>query len=342
MTSAVAIARISGGEIAEDVRGFTSEFGISSSKPINKVSSFDLASITKVLCTTTIIIRAVEERVLKLDERISRYLPEWRVVDKRDLTIEDLLRHESGLEEWRPFYISCTSPQQVNQMIADLPLKYLKQKEFHYSDLNFIALGFLLRKLYDADLNQIFAAQVATPLDLKNTLFSHPSDSNNVVATSMGDDIERNMVESKQPYPVPEMVEKFSGWRKHVLSGEINDGNSFHIFRGESGHAGLFSTLSDMNKFILGLLDGFVSHDVLQQFSKPRNNNLQGIGFRRFQMTGGKFAIGHFGFTGTGFAIDLEKKKAWTYLSNRIHSEVGYKPMKEIWSNEFKEFSFQD
>ncbi len=341
MTSAVAISRISGGEVASQVRGFSSEFGLVNPTPINVESSFDLASITKVLCTTTLVMCALEEKSLRLDDPISRYLPEWKVEDKKDLTIEDLLRHESGAEEWRPFYISCSNPEQINQKIADLPLKYPKQKEFHYSDLNFITLGILLRKLYDADLNQIFSARIATPLALRNTRFSHPADQNNVVATSIGDSIEKKMVESKQPYPVPEKAEDFAGWRDYVISGEINDGNAFHIFKGESGHAGLFSTLSDMNNFVLGLLDGFLPIERLEQFSQPRSTSVQGIGFRRFPLVQGGFAIGHFGFTGTGFAVDLEGKKGWVYLSNRIHSQVGYKTMNEIWSGEFKEFSFQ-
>ncbi|MBU3692852.1 MAG: beta-lactamase family protein [Candidatus Nanopelagicaceae bacterium] len=340
MTSAVAISQISAGNVASQVRGFTSEFGVADPTPINEVSSFDLASITKVLCTTTLVMCAIEEKLLKLDDPISRYLPEWKVEDKKDLTVEDLLRHESGTEEWRPFYISCSTPEQVNQKIANLPLKYPKQKEFHYSDLNFITLGILLRKLYDADLNQIFAARVATPLALENTVFSRPADPKNVVATSIGDSIEKKMVESKQPYPVPEKVEDFAGWRDYILSGEINDGNAFHIFNGESGHAGLFSSLSDLNKFVLGLLDGFLPIERLQQFSKPRNNPVQGIGFRRFPLAQGGFAIGHFGFTGTGFAVDLESKKGWVYLSNRIHTKGEYKTMNEIWSEEFKEFSF--
>ncbi len=195
--------------------------------------------------------------------------------------------------------------------------------------------------MYDADLNQIFSARIATPLALRNTRFSHPADQNNVVATSIGDSIEKKMVESKQPYPVPEKAEDFAGWRDYVISGEINDGNAFHIFKGESGHAGLFSTLSDMNKFVLGLLDGFLPIERLEQFSQPRSTSVQGIGFRRFPLVQGGFAIGHFGFTGTGFAVDLEGKKGWVYLSNRIHSQVGYKTMNEIWSGEFKEFSFQ-
>lgn len=341
MTSAVAISRISSGMVSTEIKGFTSEFGIANPTPVNEKSSFDLASITKVFCTTALVMCALEEKLLQLDDPISRYLPEWQVEDKNDLTIEDLLRHESGAEEWRPFYISCSSPEQVRQKIANLPLKYPKQKEFHYSDLNFITLGMLLRKLYNADLNQIFATKIATPLALENTGFSYPVDRNNVVATSIGDSIEKRMVESKQPYPVPEQTEDFAGWRDYLLSGEINDGNAFHVFKGESGHAGMFSTLADMNKFVLGLLDGFLPIERLQQFSQPRNNAMQGIGYRRFQLAQGEFAIGHFGFTGTGFAVDLQNKKGWIYLSNRIHTQVGYKTMNEIWCDEFKEFSFQ-
>ena len=65
----------------------------------------------------------------------------------------------------------------------------------------------------------------------------------------------------------------------------------------------------------------------------------QGIGFKRFRVPGSSFPIGHFGFTGTGFAIDIERKTGLVYLGNRLHTKSEYRPMTEIWSEEFKEFS---
>lgn len=339
MSSATAIAQISRSGQAFQVAGKTSEFGLTNSRPIDESSSFDLASITKVLATTTILMRAYESGLIDITDRVAKFLPRWADGEKVRLTLEDLLRHESGLEEWRPFYISSQSPDEVYAKIAELDLKYPQSSEFHYSDLNFIILGEVISKIFGAAIDEVFESEVARPIGLTETRFARPVDLDNVVATSIGDSIERKMVESKIPYNVPESAADFTRWRTHVLSGEINDGNSFHIFNGVAGHAGLFSTLTDLSLYIRALLEGFIAPSVIKRFSQPRNFIEQGVGFKRFALPSGGFAIGHFGFTGTGFAIDLDSKKGLVYLSNRLHTHGEYRPMVEIWSDAFTEFS---
>lgn len=342
MSSAKAVALITRSGQEFRVTGETSNFGVADKQQITESSSFDLASITKVLATTTILMRAVESGQIAITDPIAKFLPEWDRGEKSTLTLEDLLRHESGLAEWRPFYISCKTPEDCYSMIAELPLKYPDGKEFHYSDLNFIILGRVVSVVFGGALDEIFQAEVAKPIGLTSTRFATPVDRGSVVATSIGDSIERRMVESKVPYDVPERAADFLGWRSEVLSGEINDGNSFHLFNGISGHAGLFSTLTDLTGYIRALLDGFIAPPILHLFSQPRNFAEQGAGFKRFGLPGGGYAIGHFGFTGTGFAVDLIKRTGLVYLSNRLHTKGEYRPMVEIWSDEFKEFSSLD
>ena len=340
MTSAKAIATYSNHEWQSQVLGETSSFGVSTKTKVNVVTSFDLASVTKVLCTTTLVLRAVESGLIKISDEVRKFVPEWNSVEKAGITIEDLLRHESGMEEWRPFYISCSEKEQVLSYITALPLRYPKQKEFHYSDLNFMVLTTILGKVFGDSLDRIFATEISQPLGLKNTQFAAPYDVSNVAATSVGDWIEYKMVSTKSPYSVPEEVSDFHKWRDHVLSGEVNDGNSFHILGGISGHAGLFSTLQDLKIYVNALLDGFIDLNLITNFTQARNSDVQGIGFRRFELKDGRHVIGHFGFTGTGFAIDFEQGRSWIYLSNRLHTTESYRPMIEIWCEEFKEFSF--
>jgi CubicO group peptidase (beta-lactamase class C family) len=340
VSSAKAIARFSNREWKSQVSGETSSFGQSSITTVNELTSFDLASVTKVLCTTTLVLRAVDSGLIRISDEVRDFIPELNTMDKANITVEDLLRHESGMEEWRPFYISCSDKEQVLAQIAALPLKYPKQKEFHYSDLNFMLLGAVLTKVFGVALDRIFATEIAQPLGLKNTQFAAPFDLSNVAATSNGDSIEYKMVSTKSPYSVPEQVSDFNNWRHHVLSGEVNDGNAFHVFKGISGHAGLFSTLQDLKIYATALLDEFIDFNSLINFSQPRSSTVQGIGFRRFALKDGGFAMGHFGFTGTGFAIDLEQDRSWIYLSNRLHTTENYRNMNEIWCEEFKEFSF--
>jgi len=341
MSSAKAIAFIDRKGVEKLIEGNTSNFGVERVNKVSAESAFDLASITKIMGTTTLIMLAIDRKIIELDRKISSLIPEWNSTEKADLTLEDLLRHESGLEEWRPFYITCNSPDDVFSMISSLPLKYPKKSEYHYSDLNFMILGRILELAFGDSISRVFQEEISKLLGLSNTTFATPLDLENVVATSIGDSIEEKMVRTKVPYQVPEDAASFKGWRKKVLSGEINDGNSFHIFRGIAGHAGLFSTLQDMTLFIQGLFEGFVKRETLETFSQPRSFLDQGIGFKRFNISDARSAIGHFGFTGTGFALDLERKTAFVYLGNRLHTKGEYRPMAEIWSEEFREFSYR-
>lgn len=342
MSSAKAVAFVGKSGVEHRIEGTTSTFGVEKVNKVSAESAFDLASITKVMATTTLLMLAVDRREITLDLEISKLIPEWKASEKEDLTLEDLLRHESGLEEWRPFYISCGSPEETFTKIASLPLRYPKKREFHYSDLNFMVLGKVVEVIHQTPISLTFQEKIAKPLKLVNSIFGTPLNLENVVATSIGDSIEANMVRTKVPYNVPEEEEDFKGWRTQVLSGEVNDGNSFHIFKGVAGHAGLFSSLNDLSLYAQGLIDGLVKRATLEKFASPRSTGDQGIGFKRFKKPGSEFAIGHFGFTGTGFAIDLQRETALIYLGNRLHTKGEYRPMIEIWSEEFKEFSFRD
>lgn len=306
-------------------------------------TSFDLASITKILATTTILMRAVDQGLVEVTEPVARFLPDWKSPDKADLTLEDLLRHESGLEEWRPFYITCKSVSEVHKKIAALPLKYPARSGFHYSDLNFITLGEVVSRIYTSDLATIFAREVVSQFGLTSTQFARPK-SGSVAATSIGDSIERKMVSTKTPYAIPEVAEEFDAWRTQVLEGEINDGNSFHCFGGVAGHAGLFSTLNDLIRYSRGLMDshngdGPINPATLANFAAPRLEAAQGLGFRRYPMRSEEIAIGHLGFTGTGIAINLAHGSALIYLSNRLHTEGSYSPMADIWRPELTELA---
>ena len=342
MSSGRAIALVSRERESLRIEGTTRSLGFLG-EPITADTSFDLASITKILATTTILMRAVDQTIIKLDDRVSQFLPNWGASEKSELTVEDLLRHESGLEEWRPFYITCNSSTEVQAKIAALPLKYPARSGFHYSDLNFITLGEIIKQIYSSDLATIFTTEVVKPFALSNTQFARPK-SHPVVATSLGDSIERKMVETKVPYQVPEDVDAFKGWRNEILQGEVNDGNSFHCFDGIAGHAGLFSTLNDLIKYARILLashngDGPISSDTLKSFTETRLEPGQGKGFRIFPLSDGSSAIGHLGFTGTGIAIDLAKGNALIYLSNRLHTTGSYLPMAEIWRSELNELA---
>ena len=297
-------------------------------------TNFDLGSITKILCTTSILMKYVETNEVKLLDPVSRYLPNWNSSEKSTITIKDLLEHQSGLNEWRPLYISANSPEQIHQLIAVDPLKYAPNSGRHYSDLGFITLGLLIEKVSKASLEKVFSEIIAKPLALTATQFRKPLDSTNVAATSIGDVIEKRMVETGSPYPVTELTTSFNKWRTNILVGEVNDGNSFHGFHGVAGHAGLFSHASDLATYLQELIlslrsEGYFSEHVLNQFLTLSPDPMQALGFRTW-VIGGQTYFGHTGFPGVAVAFTKEGT-GFVYLSNRIHTEGEFPTTDSLW-----------
>ena len=344
MSSCLAIARIDRNEVEELISGDTSLLGGLDQRQIDEYSSFDLGSITKVLSTTSILIKFLETERLGIDNKVSKFLPAWNKGKKSGITLRHLLSHNSGLPAWRPFYISCQTADEVHSHISQIDLEQEPGTKFTYSDLGFITLGRIIEIVGSHNLDDIFYKVIAEPLGLASTKFGKPTDLNNVVATSIGDSIEYKMVESKKPYVIPEHATDFARWRSHVLSGEINDGNSFHCFSGIAGHAGLFSNLIDLISFTQELNnsfkgEGFFDSRILNEFLAPSLEDSQGLGFKRWSVGPKSWSFGHFGFTGTGFAFHGRSQQALVYLTNRLHTVGEFKPMVEIWDSEFKNFS---
>ena len=105
---------------------------------------FDLASLTKVIATTTLALRAVDSGRIALDDPVARWLPDWRGTDRADVTIRHLLTHSSGLTAYLPFYRDLTGRPEFQHAICHLPLEYRPDSQSIYSDLGFILLAFIL------------------------------------------------------------------------------------------------------------------------------------------------------------------------------------------------------
>ena len=118
---------------------------------------FDLASLTKVIATTTLLMRAVDQRLVFLDAPLKTFFREWRGLDRENVTIQDLLTHSSGLISHMPFYEDCTGRLEFEHAICRLPLEYMPRQSSVYSDLGFILLGFILEDLYGMTLSEMFS-----------------------------------------------------------------------------------------------------------------------------------------------------------------------------------------
>ena len=302
--------------------------------PVAPDDSFDLASITKIMCTTSILMKLIEARELDLETKVASFIPAWKR-DKSEITIENLLRHRSGLEPWRPLYISSSDIEGSYDFIAKLPPATPINTSRVYSDLGFIALGQIITILTQSSIEKNFEEMIAKPFGLSETRFATPVTT--PLSTSHGDRFEYEMVESKTPFTIPESVEDFQGWRRHVLIGEVNDGNAFHIFGGASSHAGLFSTASDILKFAAVIKDD----PLFSSFTKPGPDSDAHLGFISWESTVGECRdrfYGHTGFTGVVFGISTQHNCEITLLTNRLHTQGELTMTSEMWKPVLDEY----
>jgi CubicO group peptidase (beta-lactamase class C family) len=144
------------------------------------------------------------------------------------------------------------------------------------------------------------------------------------------------MIDSGSPYPVPVSVDSFTGWRTHVLVGEAGDGNCWHAFGGVAGHAGLFTTASDLLRFGRGVLssladEGPWSAAVVEEFLRPGRDAEQALGFR-VQQVGTSTVVGHPGFPGVRLGIIPALRRVVALMTNRLHTRGEPRTIDVEWS----------
>lgn len=298
------------------------DMGLALKKPraMSISSIFDLASVTKVMATTQGIMKLVYEDKLSVKDKVIQFIPEFGLYGKTNITIEDLLTHSSGMVAWKPTYYHVSNAKEALNYICNLPLIYKTGTERRYSDFSFMLLGFIIEKMTGQKLNIYLESEIYKKLNMHDTSFL-PSQElrERIAATSWGNPYEYRMVLTGTPYPCDENVEDFKKWRHYTLIGEVNDGNCFYANGGIAGHAGLFSTVTDLA--ILGqlMLNGgsydnvkLYNESILKEFTKPQRFG-QGYGFD----IDDQGAFGHHGFTGTHVKFDKKNNLQIILLTNK-------------------------
>lgn len=290
---------------------------------------YDLASLTKVLVTGLLSAKLIESGEINLSDKISKYFEEFDTEEKREITIQNLLFHNSGFVNWKPFYLITDSKLQIPDVIASEPLANPVNSTVVYSDLNFILLGFLLEKIYEKPLNEIAAEKIFEPLQLRNTFYNPPrSCREELAASEFGNYHEKNTC-IDLGYDVSN-----HDWRDYQIWGEVHDGNCWFM-GGISGHAGLFSTAEETFK----IAQQFLAEETT--LLKPetcrlfRTNFTPGLNEARsaaFQLAEtpestaslalSKDSFGHLGFTGTSLWIEPERERIFILLTNRTHAHA--------------------
>ncbi len=293
---------------------------------------FDLASLTKVVGTTTSIMLLVDRGLIKIDDPVSKYVPAFGTPDKSAIIVRHLLTHTAGLYEWYPLYYRASNKQQTFKLIGELPLHFPVGAERKYSDLGFTVLGEIVEIVSGMSLDKFEEQNIFIPLGMKNTLFNPLKSGRNfkIAATSFGNPYEIRMVhDPSMGYQFKEInPDQWNGWRHYVLKGEANDGNAWYAEGGVAGAAGLFSTVDDLQKLVDMLMNKgrvgdkqFISENTINAFlTKDKFNN--GLGWmmdpvNSFMKNGPAGTFGHTGFTGTSISVVPTEGLSIILLINR-------------------------
>jgi CubicO group peptidase (beta-lactamase class C family) len=285
---------------------------------------FDLASVTKVMATTFAIMILVDRGKVDVDGPVSRYLPDFHGPHLDSITVRHLLQHSSGLVQWQPLYYHAANSAQTYVVIREMPLGWGVGDARHYSDLGFMLLGYIVERVSGGSLDAFLQQNLYHPLGLGSTTFNPKAHGfQEFAATEQGNAYERHMVyDSTFGYRYRGDPSAWNGWRQYVLSGEVDDGNSFYANNGLAGHAGLFSTASDL-RVLLDLLNNrgayhgrqYLRQEVINEFlTRDKYQNYLGWQAPR-DLPAGSFS--HTGFTGT-YVLGVPKYKlSIVLLTNR-------------------------
>ncbi len=279
---------------------------------------FDIASLTKVVGTTTAIMLLTDKGLIHIDDPVGKYIPAFDMGAKKTITIRHLLTHTAGLYEWYPLYYKASNKGQTYRLIGELPLKYPVGRQRSYSDLGFVLLGEIIELVSRLPLEQFLALNIFIPLGMSHTGFNplRTGRSEKIAATSMGNPYERRMVyDSSLGFTIKGIdPASWNGWRNYVLKGEVNDGNAWYANGGISGAAGLFSTVDDLQKLVDMLMNKgksgsrqFIRETTIENFLTP-DKFKNGLGWmmdpeNSFMKNGPDGSFGHTGFTGTSISV---------------------------------------
>jgi CubicO group peptidase (beta-lactamase class C family) len=293
---------------------------------------FDIASLTKVIGTTTSVMLLADRGLISIEDPVYKYIKAFDIPVKRTITIRHLLTHTAGLYEWYPLYYRSDNKQETYRLIGDLPLRFPVGEQRHYSDLGFILLGEIVENVSDLTLEQFVKQNVFKPLGMKKTTYN-PLISGRfkkIASTSHGNPYEKRMVyDSTLGFKIREIdPREWNGWRTYTLRGEVNDGNTWYANGGISGAAGLFSTVEDLQKLVDMLMNKgktnngqFISAKTIESFlTKDSFNN--GLGWmmdpvNSFMKNGPEGTFGHTGFTGTSITVIPQTETSIILLINR-------------------------
>ena len=298
------------------------------SEPVRIDTIWDLASVSKVFATTTAAMMLLDEGKLDLDRPVSDDIPAFGAHGKEKLTPRNLLVHDSGLAAFHGYQLKYTKAEDAVAAIYAEPLTYLTGTKMVYSDLGIITLANLIAKLSETPFDAYVKARLFDPLGLKDTLYNpDPARRARCAPT-----------ETVEPWRIE--LRKLRGVDRRgaacphpdaatYIQGEVHDPNAM-LLGGVAGHAGLFSTVGDLAKFLAMMLaegQKWVKPETVALFTRRQAEaSSRGLGWDTRSATGSssgsKFSMrsfGHTGYTGTSVWCDPGRQVFVALLTNRVH-----------------------
>jgi uncharacterized protein YbbC (DUF1343 family) len=284
---------------------------------------FDMASLTKVVATTTSVMKLVEDGRIRLSDRVSDYIPGFEQRNKTNITIRHLMTHTSGLRPDLDSANAWTGADTAIQLAMDEVPTAPPGERFVYSDINYFLLGDIVRRVSGLPLNEFARKNIFEPLGMKDTMFLPPASLHPRIAPT----------EPCTPFGWP-----CDGPDAKMMRGVVHDWTARRM-GGVAGHAGLFSTAADLSIFCRMLLNGGRYNGVrilapltvakmTTPASAPGDPNVRGLGWdidSSFSANRGELlpigSFGHTGFTGTSIWIDPVTRTFVVFLSNRVHPD---------------------
>ena len=277
-------------------------------EPMTLDTVFDLASLTKVIATTTAVMQLVEQGKVRMNDPVAKYLPEFAQNGKEDITVRQLMTHYSGLAPDLDLTTPWEGKNTAYQLAFVEPPETTPGSGFVYSDINFIMLGALVERVSGETLDAYATQHIFAPLKMTRTRFVPPAAWRAKIAPTQYDENE------------------------HMLRGVVHDPTARRM-GGVAGHAGLFSTADDLAKFAQALLNGgggILAPAVVEKMTSPETPPsapvLRGFGWdidSPFSSNRGDLlpvgSFGHTGFTGTSIWIDPTTQTYIILLTNAVH-----------------------
>ena len=307
----------------------------SNSPKIDINTIYDIASLTKVVATTPVIMKLIKKKYLHLDHEIYQFYPEFKGEWKDKVTIKHLLTHSSGLKPYEEYFKNKNiknSDDIIRDIVSKQNLLFEPGSEFKYSDLGMILLMDIAEKITGRTFSELVQSWILNPLNMKSSYFNPPVNILDVIPPTEIDNLYRNK----------------------IVKGFVHDENAF-LMGGVSGHAGLFSNSYDIAKYAqtminFGIYNGsrvFNSYSIKKTTKKQNTpyGSDYALGWDTPSIRGNssagdffsKGSYGHLGFTGTSLWVDPNQKIIIILLTNRTYptrDKLGMHKLRRDFHNE--------